>query len=602
MAGYQNFEVDRNKNSKGQNALSKIKSVSKTKENQSKNERMRRQMKKWTSFYRLNIHRFVGHYFGIELFFFQKILLFFMNLNTFVMIVAARGLSKSFMISIFACSRCVLYPNTKVIIASGVKKQAKLIITEKIEKELMQYPNLAREIKQVKSSSNDATVIFHNGSTIEAVTSSENSRGYRGNILILEEFRMIDEGILNTVLKPFLNVYRQPPYLKNEKYKHLAEENIELYISSAWYTSHWMWKSMQSARDLMLKGKDVSIFALDYLTSLHHGLLSKKRIQKERESSDFDELSFTMEYENLMYGQNENAIFKLEDITKNRKLKNPFYPIKNIDYVSTKNSRKKDKDKLRDGEIRIIGVDVALMGGAANDATVATCVRLIPNGDRYLRKVSYIETIEGGHSEDQAVRIKQLFEDFKASYVALDCHGNGMAVYDQLVKVNYDDQRDVEYEAWCSFNDDEMRLRAKTQNPLPVVFSIKANAKINHEIATSLRAALQSSNIELLINEIEAKDNLSDKKNYIESGIEGKVLMELPYIQTTLLVNELVNLEHQIVGGYIKINEKAGKRKDRYSSLGFANYLAKILEGENLNKRKSDINPSHYFLARKPKF
>jgi hypothetical protein len=596
MAGIQFYEVDRNKNSKGQNALDKIKNVSKTKENQSKDVRMRNQMKKWTSFYRLNIHRFVGHYFGIELFFFQKILLFFMNLNTFVMIVAARGLSKSFMISIFACARCVLYPNTKVIIASGVKKQAKLIITEKIEKELMQYPNLAREIKQIKSSSNDATVIFHNGSTIEAVTSSENSRGYRGNILILEEFRMIDEGILNTVLKPFLNVYRQPPYLKNEKYSHLKEENIELYISSAWYTSHWMWKSMQNARDMMLKGKDVSIFALDYLTSLHHGLLSKKRIQKEREGSDFDEISFLMEYENLMYGQNENAIFKLEDITKNRKLKNPFYPTKNLDYISTKSSRKKDKDKLRDGEVRIIGVDVALMGGSANDATVATCVRLIPNGDKYLRKVSYIETIEGGHSEDQAIRIKQLFEDFKASYVALDTHGNGMAVYDQLVKVNYDDQRDVEYEAWCAYNDDEMRARAKTQNPLPVVFSIKANSRINHEIATSLRSNLQSSNIELLINEIEAKDNLSDKKNYLDSSIEDKVLMELPYVQTTLLVNELVNLEHQIVGGYIKITEKSGKRKDRYSSLGFANYLAKILEGENLVDRSHNTNFSDYMF------
>ncbi|MBD1379203.1 terminase large subunit domain-containing protein [Metabacillus arenae] len=292
MAGYSNYQVDRNKNSKGQNYLVKTKQVSKVKDNMSKDERMRLQIKKWTTFYRLNMHRFIEHYLGIELFFFQKILLFFMNLNTFVMIVAARGLSKSFMIAIFACARCILYPGTKVIIASGVKKQAKLIITEKIEKELMQYPNLAREIKQIKSSSNDATVIFHNGSTIEAVTSSENSRGYRGNILIAEEFRMIDETILNTVLKPFLNVYRQPPFLKKEKYKHLTEENIELYISSAWYTSHWMWKSMQNARDMMLKGKDVAIFSLDYLTSIHHGLLSKKRIQKERESSDFDEISF----------------------------------------------------------------------------------------------------------------------------------------------------------------------------------------------------------------------------------------------------------------------------------------------------------------------
>lgn len=581
MAGYSNYQVDRNKSSKGQNQLEKVVSVDKTKENLSKDENMRLQMRKWTSFYRLNLHRFVEHYFGMELFFFQKILVYFMNLNTFFMLVAARGLSKSYIIAIFACARCVLYPSTKVIIASGQKKQSKLIITEKIEKELMQYPNLAREIKQIKTSSNDASVIFHNGSTIEAVTSTEGSRGYRGNILIAEEFRMIDESILKSVLLPFLNVFRQPPYLKKEKYKHLTEENIEIYISSAWYESHWMWKSMKNARDMMLKGRDYVIFSMDYLTSIHHGLLSKKRIDKDRESSDFDEVTFMMEYENLMYGQNANALYALEDITKNRKLKNPFYPIKNIDYSTQKNKR---KEKLRDGEIRIIGVDIALMGGKANDNTIINCMRLIPNGDKYLRKVSYIESLEGKHTDDQAIRIKQIFEDFQASYVALDCHGNGMSIYDALVKVMYDEERDVEYEAWCAFNDDEMKARAKSPNPLPVVFSIKAGAKLNHEIASSLRVNLQSSNIELPISEIEARDLLSDKKYYQNASIEDKVMYELPFVQATLLVNELVNLEHDIVGGYIKIKEKSGKRKDRYSSLGFSNYLAKVLEAENLQQ------------------
>ncbi|MCY7542500.1 terminase family protein [Bacillus safensis] len=580
-----NFQVKRNKESKGQNHLEQTKNVSKLSENQSSDNHMRKQIKKWTTFYRLNTHRFVEHYFGVDLFLFQKILLYFMNINTYFMLVAARGLSKSFMIAIFACARCVLYPNTKVVIASGVKKQAKLIITEKIEKELMQYPNLSREIKQIRSSSNEAMVVFHNGSTIEAVTSNENSRGYRGNILILEEFRMIDENVLKTVLKPFLNVYRQPPYLKKEKYRHLTEENIEVYISSAHYTSNWMWRSMQAARDAMLKGRDTMIFSLDYLTSIYHGLLSKERIDKDRESSDFDEISFTMEYENLMYGQNSNALYKLDDITKNRTLKKPFYPISNIEYSTQKQKR---KEKLKDGEIRILSVDVALMGGDANDNTVITCMRLLPNGDKYQRKVPYIETLEGNHTEDQAIRIKQLFEDFQASYVALDTHGNGMSVYDALAKVNYDEERDVEYEAWCAFNDEEMRKRAKTPNPLPVVFSIKGNTKLNHEISSALRVNLQSSNIELLISEIEGSDFLSDKSSYKNADIEDKVRMKTPYIQTTLLVNELVNLNHEIVGGFIKIKEKSGKRKDRYSSLAYGNYLARHLESERLIKNNFD--------------
>lgn len=587
-------QVDRNKNSKGTNQLTKVKQVSKVTENASKDENMRLQMRKWTSFYRLNIHRFVGHYFQMDLFLFQKILLYFMNKNTFFMLIAARGLSKSYMIAVFACARCTLYPNSKVVIASGIKKQAKLIITEKIEKELMQYPNLAREIKQIKGSANDATVVFHNGSTIEAVTSSENSRGYRGNILILEEFRMIDEYILNTVLKPFLNVYRQPPFLKKEKYKHLTEENIELYISSAYFSSHWMQSAMESARDMMLQGRDTVIFSMDYLTSLHHGLLSQKRVDNDRSNPNFDEISFRMEYQNLMYGQGADAIYALEDVNKNRILKNVFYPTNNLEYQNVKNRR---KEKLKDGEIRIMGVDVALMGGNANDATVITCMRLIPNGDSYIRKVSYIESIDGQHTDDQAIRIKQIFEDFQCSRIALDCHGNGMSIYDALVRVLYDDERDVEYDAWCAYNDDEMRSRAKSPNPLAVIYSIKAGSRLNHEIATSLRSNLRNSNIELPINEFEAKENLSEKKFYIEASQEEKIIYEMPFIQTTLLVNELVNLDHEILGGFIKIKEKTGKRKDRFSSLGFANLLAKTLEQRLTTK--STFDPKKLFLFKK---
>lgn len=93
MASYNGYQVDRNKHKKGTNIFKKTKSVDKTADNMSKNENMRTQIKTWTTFYRLNMHRFVEHYFGIELFLFQKILIFLMNLHTFFMLVAARGLT-----------------------------------------------------------------------------------------------------------------------------------------------------------------------------------------------------------------------------------------------------------------------------------------------------------------------------------------------------------------------------------------------------------------------------------------------------------------------------------------------------------------------------
>jgi hypothetical protein len=542
------------------------------------------QLKKWTLFYRLNTHRFVEHYLGIELFLFQKILLYFMNLNTFFMLVAARGLSKSYMIAIFCVARCILYPNTKVVIASGVKKQAGLIITEKIKKELMQFPNVEREIKDIKTSVNECAVFFWNGSTIESVASTDNARGYRCNILILEEFRMIKKDILDTVLKPMLNVYRQPPYLKKDEYSHLTEENIELYISSAWFESHWMWQSMLSARKAMVEGKDKMIFAMDYLTSIHHGLLSKKRVQQDKESLDFDDLKFRMEYENLMYGQNANALYALEDIEKNRSLKNVLLPISNLDYQELKSKR---KEKLKEGEIRILSVDVALIGGKNNDATIIKCFRLIPNGSHYIRKLAYVESFEGAHTDDQAIRIKQIFEDLQCSYVALDTHGNGMSIYDALVRVLYDEERDLEYEPWTCFNDDPtMKSRAKGKNPLPVIYSIKADQSFNHEIASSLRVNLQNGLIELPINELEAKEMLKDKNIYQNASVENKARMLQTFVQTTAMVNELVNLDHEIVGGKIKVKEKAGKRKDRYSAIAYGNQLAKILEQQNLSSEE----------------
>ena len=61
-----------------------------------------------------------------------------------------------------------------------------------------------------------------------------------------------------------------------------------------------------------------------------------------------------------------------------------------------------------------------------------------------------------------------------------------------------------------------------------------------------------------------------------------------PYLQTTLLINEMINLEWSLNGGHIKVFEKGGSRKDRYSSCSYANYLADIIEKEEMKKRKSN--------------
>lgn len=600
MAGYKNFQVDRNKYKNGINDIyKKKKNALASSGDPTKDEKIRNGFKIWTSYYRENMHRFIEEYLGIKLHLFQMILIYMMTHVSYFMYFASRGQGKSWIIAVFCCAQCILKPGTKIILASGTKGQAKLIITQKIDKDLkLNYPNLAREIKEIKTGANECVVIFQNGSTIEAVTSTDNARGYRGNILILDEFRMIKEDNLTKVLRPFLNVNRQPPYLKNPKYSHLQEENKEIYISSCWYKNHWSWEKLKSFKNSMLKGKSYFACALPYQLSVFHGLLSKKRVEEMKTEDDFDEISWMMEMDALFFGESENAFFKLDDIQKCRTLIKPFYPRSNLDYLENKD--KKKKSNRQDGEIRIIGVDIALMGGDGNDNTVFTCMRLLPNGERYIRQVPYLEAMSGEHSEKQAIRLKQLYTDFEADYVIMDTLGNGMSIYDDCARILYDEERDVEYPAWCANNNDVMRNRALDSNALPIIYSIKVTeAKVNHEIAMNLKSDLEKENIKLLISDIQGKEYLVEKQGFLNKSHEEQSRLLKPYLQTTILTNELVNLEYEIRGGNVKIMEVGKNRKDRYSSLAYCNYYAKILEAK-MKKKRTPIDPTSYMFISKP--
>lgn len=93
----------------------------------------------------------------------------------------------------------------------------------------------------------------------------------------------------------------------------------------------------------------------------------------------------------------------------------------------------------------------------------------------------------------------------------------------------------------------------------------------------------------MLINENECSEYLSKIKGYNDLSLEEQLQFKIPYMQTTLLINEMVNLERvDTDNNLIKLKEPSTKRKDRYSSLGYGIYVAKLLEA-NL-KPKSRTN------------
>lgn len=584
MASYSKYQSKYRKNINNQDQTLRPKRMLNKKQ---RDEEFVDRVIEWVTFYRRNLHRFAEHYLRLELYLYQQILLYFMNLCPLVVIVACRASAKSWLIAVFACCRCILYPGSRVVVASNTKKQARLIVSEKIEKELMLNSSaLSREIKSIKTSNDNVEVIFHNGSSIVVVAASENSRGYRSTVLILEEFRQIDKNIIDSVLSPFSFV-RQVPYLKKPEYEHLKEEPVEIYISSSWFKQHWMWSLMRLALNQMYNSKDAILIGFDFAITLKHNIRTKKQLQKEKKKLGMT--TFAMEYENLMLGETENAYFTYDKLNKNRKIKKAFYPRKHIDVIEKKKNNFGIK-KLP-GEIRILSVDVSMVTGKDNDNTSIDCIRALQSGDSFERQVVYIETMNGGNTFEQAIRIKQLFYDFEADYLVLDTYNAGISLFDVLGRVLYDEERDMEYEPWTCFNDDNTAERIKNANAKNVVYSIKASAQFNHEMHMIMRDCLERGKLKLLIQSSEAEDLMEAKKQYATASVEEKVMFDMPFVQTDVLINEMINLSYETKDSSqtIKLIEPKNARKDRYTSLAYGNYFIQMLE-RDLQEEEEEIN------------
>ena len=563
-----------------------------------KSERIMQGVSYWAAFFRLNPHRFAKEYLNINLKLFQKILLYEMMRNNFSIYIASRGQGKTWLTALFCIVRCILFPKTKICIASSTRPQANEVLLKITDDFMKNYgwgsENLKREITYASVGANKAVIEFANGSWIRVVTASDSGRGARANILIVDEFRMVDLDTINTVLRRFLTAPRQPNYLNNPDYAHLLERNKEIYMSSAWYTSHWSFdKAKAYFKNMRDDKKKYFICGLPYQLAIKEGLLSREQIADEMSESDFDQTKFSMEMEALFFGDTDGAFFTFDDISKRRRLKTAVYPTS-----VTGNSKIFKIPDLVPNERRILSVDIALMASKKqnNDASAIIINSAIPtNNDNYTSNIIYLENHEGLNTDELALVVRRLYDMYKCTDLVVDCQGQGLGVYDKLIQDIVDPTTGELYPALSCCNDKAMAERCKVDNAPKVIWSIKASASFNNEICILLRSGFQNGKINLLISENEAEEVLRDKiKGFSKMSAYEQVQYKLPYNQTTLLVYELINLEYEIKGTNVKITEKSGMRKDRYSSLAYNYWVQCQLEREMLRKQKTGFDAYDY--------
>lgn len=143
---------------------------------------------------------------GIKLAPFQEITLKGMMNRNFSMCVWGRGCGKTFIASVFCFLQCIFNPGTKILIAGPTFRTARFIFNN-LEK-LVQSKGaelLQQAFSTKPSKRNDQFEWSINGGTITAIPlNGEKIRGFRANILLLDEFLLLPEELINTVLMPFL--------------------------------------------------------------------------------------------------------------------------------------------------------------------------------------------------------------------------------------------------------------------------------------------------------------------------------------------------------------------------------------------------------------
>lgn len=548
----------------------------------------------WCSYYRANPHRFCKDYLNIDLHPFQMILIYMMNLATNFCFIGSRGLGKTYLTAVFLVVRCILWPHTKAVVAAKTRSQGTQIL-EKITKELMPNSGLLRgEIKDVIINQSNAQITFRNGSYIEVVTANDNSRGHRANLLVCDEFRMIDKDVIDLVLRRFLTVARQPGYLKKKEYKHLIERPKEMYLSSSWFQSHWSWQLCKDYFVSMLdSGKKYFCFRFPYQMPIKEGMLAMEQVEDEMSESSFSDIKFRMEMEAMFIGATDGGLFSFDDINKIRNIKKPFYAPNVIlggkDFVPP---------AKKPGEKRILTADIALMSSKHNDndATSIFLNSLVPDSSgRCTSNMVYTENCEGIITQDLVLKLRRYFKWFDCDYIGIDAKGLGAPIMDLLMHECYDPETGETYPPLNCCNNPDFQERCPDKTAPKVIWAIMGSAQLNNDATIALRSGIQQGRIRFLESEYDCEDLLRKEiKGYDKLTPTEKTALQLPFINTGLMVNELVNLEYEATNNVIKVHEKPGARKDRYSSVSYNYYIAQQVErsmAKNYAKsKKIEIN------------
>lgn len=497
-----------------------------------------------------------------QLFAYQRVLLRAMARYKEVFLTFSRGTSKSFLDDLWNILECILYPNTKLAIAATTKGQSAAILESKVSEILTLLPILRFEIKKMEKVKDQFTVYFKNGSQMGNLAAKSSSRGLRFTGLTLEEIIEGNPDIIQEVIIPTLAIQRRAANGEFNKQETISQQKI--CVTTAGYKDTYAYYTLIRTllRQLTEPNKAI-VLGGSYKIPIIAGLQNMDFIRQQKLSGTFNPTSFGREYLSRWSSGSENAYFAAEVFDRYRSLQEPVF---------------EREENLGKGVGYIMAIDV----GRFSDQSEVAIWKYIPQtGTTSTKHLVNIVSFEQMHFSEQAVEIKLLYNRYKPEKVVIDGAGLGAGLVDELIKPQVDVRTNQYLNPWGVANDDKGYYKQfKTADTIDnLLYIIKANASFNTEMYTNLQTQLTTGKLRFLIDERQAKMKMdaSRAKKFKDMTEDEKANWIVPFTQTSLLKDQMVNLEEKHEGVNI-ILDRTNKniRKDKVSAMGYGLWYIKV--------------------------
>ena len=512
-----------------------------------------------------------------KLFFYQRLTLRALMRYRDIFITAPRAFSKSFITILAFFLQCIFIPGRKVFICANTKQQAAQITKEKLYEIYDHWPLLRKEVlgNELKEYPGNfgkdyVQLRFRNSSILDVVLAGDTARGGRRHGGLIDEIRDADEGAINNVVLPFVNVSRRLP--DNTVNQEEINQQIIATTSAGAKTSFAYDRLIDTFENAIIDPQHAFVLGCDWRIPAMHGLIDKQYINKLKMSPSYNAESFATEYMSLWQGSSEEAWFSYDKLTKYRKLKNP-----------------ERREIKREGveQFYLISVDV----GRISDQTAVCVFRVNISKDKYY--ATLVNLVVLGRTPQtkpftiQAMDLKQLILAYNPKEVVIDTNGLGVGLADEMIKDQYDENGKL-LPAFGFSNDDNYK-KIQPKNAPIILYGIKANGPLNSKIHGNCYSRINSGLVRFLIKEQEAKVALLATKVGQKMSTEDRVKRLMPHEMTTRLFEEMSNLRLKRTGASLDIVlERINSRfpKDKYSAFSYGLWRIKELEEEHY-KRKS---------------